>query len=66
MVEILAGMVNLSYGALGAIAVQGADVLDRLFSDKINQCVYGSPENYSEVYCLFIYLFIQKPYQCGF
>ena len=71
MIEILAGMVNLSYGALGAIAVQGADVLDRpvswrhdgfvislvrLFSDKINHCASGSPENYSEVYCLCVYL----------
>jgi hypothetical protein len=29
MVEILTGMINLAYCALGAIAVQGADVLDR-------------------------------------
>ena len=71
MVEILAGMLNLSYCALGAIAVQGADVLDqpvswrhdgfvislaRLFSDKINHCASGSPENYSEVYCSCVYL----------
>ena len=71
MVDILAEMVNLSYGALVAIAVQGADVLDqpiswrhdgfvislvRLFSDKINHCASGSPENYSEVYCLCVYL----------
>jgi hypothetical protein len=71
MVKILAGMVNLSYCTLGAIAVQGADVLDlpvswrhdgfvislaRLFSDKINHCASGSPENYSEVYCLCVYL----------
>ena len=71
MVAILAGMVNLSCSALGAIAVQGADVFDRpvswrhdgfvislvrLFSDKINHCASGSPENYSEVYCLCVYL----------
>jgi hypothetical protein len=29
MVDILAGMINLSYCAVGAIAIQGADVLDR-------------------------------------
>ena len=71
MVEILAGMINLSYSALGAIAIEGADVLDRpiswqhdgfvislmrLFSDKINNCASGSPDNYSEVYCLCVYL----------
>ena len=71
MVEILAGMINLSYCALGAIAIQGADVLERpvswqhdgfvislmrLFSDKINNCASGNPDNYSEVYCLCAYL----------
>jgi hypothetical protein len=71
MVEILAGMINLSYSALGAVAIQGADVLDRpiswqhdgfvislmqLFSDKINNCASGNPDNYSEVYCLCVYL----------
>ena len=71
MVEILAGMINLSYCALGAIAIQGADVseqpvswqhdgfvisLMRLFSDKINNCASGNPDNYSEVYCLCDYL----------
>ena len=71
MIKVLAGMVNLSYSALGAVAVQGADVLDRpvswrhdgfvislvrLLSDKINHCASGSPENYSEVYCLCVYL----------
>jgi predicted HAD superfamily Cof-like phosphohydrolase len=71
MVDILAGMINLSYCALGAIAIQGADVLDRpvswqhdghvislmrLFSDKINNCASGSPDNYSDVYCLCVYL----------
>ena len=71
MVEILAGMINLAYCALGAIAIQGADVSDqpvswqhdgfvislmRLFSDKINHCASGSPDNYSEVYDLCVYL----------
>lgn len=71
MVEILTGMINLAYCALGAIAVQGADVLDRpvswqhdgfvislmrLFSGKINNCASGSSDNYSEVYCLCVYL----------
>ena len=71
MVEILAGMINLSYSALSAIATEGSDVRDRpvswrhdgfvislmrLFSDKINHCASGSPDNYSEVYCLCVYL----------
>jgi hypothetical protein len=71
MAQILAGMINLSYSALGAIAIQGADVLNRsvswqhdgfvislmrLFSDKINHCASGSLDNYSEVYCLCAYL----------
>jgi predicted HAD superfamily Cof-like phosphohydrolase len=71
MVEILAGMINLSYCAVGAIAIEGADVLERhvswqhdgsvislmrLFSDKINNCSSGSPDKYSEVYCLCAYL----------
>ena len=71
MAEILAGMIDLAYCALGAIAVQGANVSDRpvswqhdgyvislmrLFSDKINNCAFGSPDNYSEVYCLCVYL----------
>ncbi len=71
MVEILASMIDLAYCALGAIAIQGADVLDRpvswqhdgfvislmrLFSDKINNCASGSPDNYSEVYCLCVHL----------
>ena len=29
MVEVLAGMINLAYCALGAIAIQGADVSDQ-------------------------------------
>ena len=30
--------------------------LMRLFSDTINNCASGSPENYSGVYCLCVYL----------
>ena len=71
MVEILAGKINLAYCALAGIAAQGADVLERpvswrhdghvislmrLFSDKINHCASGSPEHYSEVYDLCVYL----------
>ena len=71
MVNILASMINLSYSALGAVALQGADFFEqpvswqhdgfvisimRLFSDKINKCTSGSPEHYSDVYCLCVYL----------
>jgi hypothetical protein len=67
MVEILAGLVNLAYSALGAIAIQGGDVTDqpviwrhdgfvvslmRILSDKINHCTTGNTDDYSEVYCL--------------
>lgn len=71
MVEILNGMVDLAYCALDAIAMQGGDVkeipsswqhdgfvisLIRLLSDKINQCATGTPEHYSEAYCLCVHL----------
>jgi predicted HAD superfamily Cof-like phosphohydrolase len=71
MVELLAELIDLSYYALGAIAQQGADVTDqpvswqhdgfvlsvmRILSDKINNCVSGSADSYSEVYCLCIHL----------
>lgn len=71
MVKVLAGMINLAYSALGAIALQGADVLEqpvswqhdgsvislmRLFSEKINKCASGNAKDYSEVYCLCVYL----------
>lgn len=71
MVKILTGMANLAYCALGAIAAQGAEVVDqpvswrhdgsvislmRLFSDKINHCASGNPDNYSEVYDVCAYL----------
>lgn len=71
MVEILAGLVNLAYSALGAVAIQGGDVSDspvtwrhdgfvvsimRTLSDKINRCSSGSSDDYSAVYCLCIHL----------
>jgi hypothetical protein len=71
MVEILTGLVNLAYSALGAVAMQGGDVTDhpvtwrhdgfvvsimRALSDKINHCTSGSSDDYSAVYCLCIHL----------
>lgn len=67
MVEILVGLVKLSYCALGAIAMRGGDVTDhpvswqhdgfvisvvRILSDKINSCTSGNIDDYSAVYCL--------------
>ena len=71
MVEILAGLVNLAYSALGAVALQGGDVTElpvtwrhdgfvvsimRALSDKIHNCTSGSTDDYSAVYCLCIHL----------
>jgi hypothetical protein len=71
MVEILAGLVNLAYCALGAIALRGSDVTEhpvtwrhdgfvlslmRILSDKINHCTSGNTDDYSEVYCLCAHL----------
>lgn len=71
MVEILAGLVNLAYSALGAIAMRGGDVADRpvtwrhdgfvlsvmrILSEKIHHCTSGSTDDYSEVYCLCAHL----------
>lgn len=71
MVGILAGLVNLAYDALRAIARRGDDVTDhpvtwrhdgfilsimRILSDKINQCTSGSSDDYSEVYGLCAHL----------
>ncbi len=71
MVEVLTELIDLSYYALGAIAMQGSDVTDqpvswqhdgfvlsvmRILSDKINDCASGSAECYSEVYCLCVHL----------
>jgi predicted HAD superfamily Cof-like phosphohydrolase len=67
MVEILTEIIDLSYYALGAIAMQGADVITQpvawqhdgfvlsvmsILADKINDCASGSADSYSEVYCL--------------
>jgi hypothetical protein len=71
MAEILAGLVDLAYIALAAIAKQGGDVTDQpvswrqdgfvlsvmqIVADKINRCVSGSARQYSEVYCLCFHL----------
>jgi len=71
MVEILTELIDLSYYALGAIAMQGTDVSDQpvswqhdgyvlsvmnILSDKINDCASGSADSYSEVYCLCLHL----------
>lgn len=71
MVEILAGLVNLAYSALGAVALQGGDVTElpvtwrhdgfvisimRALSDRIHNCTSGSADAYSAVYCLCIHL----------
>ncbi|TAN65315.1 MAG: hypothetical protein EPN17_17025 [Methylobacter sp.] len=71
MVQILAGLVNLAYTALGAIAMRGTDVTDqpvtwrhdgfvvsimRILSEKIHNCTSGSTDDYSEVYCLCVHL----------
>lgn len=71
MVEILAGLVNLAYYALDAIAIRGSDVTDRpvtwrndgfvisimhILSDKINNCTSGGADAYSDVYCLCVHL----------
>lgn len=71
MVEILTELMDLSYYALGAIAMQGADVTDQpvswqhdgfvlsvmsILSDKINDCASGNADSYSEVYCLCVHL----------
>jgi hypothetical protein len=71
MVEMLAGLVNLAYYALDAIAIRGSDVTDRpvtwrndgfvisimrILSDKINNCTSGGADAYSDVYCLCVHL----------
>lgn len=67
MADILGGLANLAYYALGAVAMRGEDVIDRavawrhdgsvlsvmrLLSDKISACASGETENYSDVYCV--------------
>ncbi len=65
MADILRGLVNVSYVALGAIAASGKDVMEsriswqhdgyvisivKLMSEKISQCANGKTNNYSDVY----------------
>jgi len=71
MAEVLAGLVNLGYAALTAVAMQGDDVVDevvgwkhdglvislmRSLVDKINQCASGQTKDYSALYCLCVQL----------
>ena len=67
MAAILAGLTNLAYYALGAIALSGNDVSDepvgwrhdgfvlsvmKLLSEEIDRCKNGDAQNYSALYCL--------------
>ncbi len=67
LAKILAGLVDLSYNALAAIACRGDDVLAtsvtwrqdgsvlsvmRVLADKINQCASGESIHYSALYML--------------
>lgn len=71
MAEILLGLVDLAYIAIGAISVQGEEVVEdstlwthdgfvlsimQLLSDKIHHCSGGSADNYSVLYKLCIHL----------
>jgi hypothetical protein len=71
MEQILAGLGNLAYYALGAVAMRGDDVTEcpitwrydglilsvlRVLSEKINNCTSGNAEDYSHVYCFCAYL----------
>ena len=67
LVKILAGLVDLAYNALAAVAGRGEDVVGvsvnwrqdgsvlsvmRVLSDKINQCASGETIHYSALYNL--------------
>lgn len=71
MADILAGLADLAYYALGAIALEGGDVVEKpvdwrhdgfvlsvmkLLSEKIDHCKNGDAENYSALYCLCVHL----------
>ncbi len=71
MAEVLAGLVNLGYAALTAVAMQGENVAEetvgwkhdglmislmRSLADKINQCTSGQTKDYSALYCLCVQL----------
>lgn len=66
-VQLLAGIVDLAYNALAAIACRGDDVvaasgrwrqdgsvlsLVKALSDKVNACTSGETVDYSALYCL--------------
>jgi len=71
MVQILAGLGDLAYHALGAVAMRGDDVTEcpvtwrydglilsvlRVLSEKIHNCTSGNTKDYSDVYCFCCYL----------
>lgn len=71
MADILVGLVDVAYCALGAIAKAGSDVIDRpvswqhdgfvlsvmrLLSEKIDRCASGNTDDYSEAYCVCAHL----------
>ncbi|MFU8789469.1 MAG: nucleoside triphosphate pyrophosphohydrolase family protein [Methylobacter sp.] len=71
MVQILLGLVNLAYCALGALALCGGDVTERpvnwrhdgfvvslmrTLSEQINRCASGHADDYSALYCLCAHL----------
>lgn len=71
LIKIMAGMVDLAFNALAAIATRGDDVVPvaanwrqdgsvlsvvRVLSDKINQCVSGETVHYSGLYVICVHL----------
>ncbi len=67
LAKILAGLIDLAYNALAAIAVRGDDVLAasvswrqdgsvlsvmRVLSDKVNNCSSGETVHYSAIYAI--------------
>lgn len=71
MVKILAGLVDLAFNALAAIATRGDDLIAvpanwrqdgsvlsvmRVLSDKINSCTSGETVHYSGLYAICVHL----------
>jgi hypothetical protein len=71
LIKILAGLVDLSFNALAAIASRGDDVIAvsanwrqdgsvlsvmRVLSDKVNQCTSGETVHYSGLYAICAHL----------
>ncbi|MGR8935803.1 MAG: nucleoside triphosphate pyrophosphohydrolase family protein [Gammaproteobacteria bacterium] len=71
MAEILGGLADLAYIALGAVAMRGENVAEqavtwrhdgsvlsvmRLLSEKIGACASAESERYSDVYCVCAHL----------